>query len=131
MKSLLLLPAVLVAVSLPIAERLVELVAEKTRGSVTERICRRTGDSYALSSVVLGPLAVTPEQFQDRFSVAFQVALASRTIRELEELQRGAALAKKTLPTFAAETEVRFASPEARAAFAEELTAAVASFLGR
>lgn len=129
MKSLLLLPAVLVAVSLPIAQRLVELVAEKTRGSVTERIYRRTGDSYALSSVVLGPLAVTPEQFQDRFSVAFQVALASRTIRELEELQRGAALAKKTLPTFAAETEVRFA--EARAAFAEELTAAMASFLGR
>ena len=111
------------------SQKLVELVEEKKRGSVTERIYRRTGDSYALSSAVLGPLAVTPEQFQDRFSVAFQVALASRTIRELEELQRGAAEAQKTLPTFAAETEVRFASPQARAAFAEELTDAIASLV--
>lgn len=111
------------------AQRLVELAEERKRGSVTERIYRRTGDSYALSSAVLGPLAVTPEQFQDRFSVAFQVALASRTIRELEELRRGAAQAGKKLPTFAAETEVRFASPEARAAFAEELTAALADLV--
>lgn len=111
------------------SQRLVELVEEKKRGSVTERIYRRTGDSYALSPAVLGPLAVTPEQFQDRFSVAFQVALASRTIRELEELQRGAALANKKLPTFAAETEVRFASPEKRAAFAAELTQAIASLV--
>jgi DNA-binding transcriptional ArsR family regulator len=111
------------------AQQLVELVEEKKRGSVTERIYRRTGERYALSSAVLGPLAVTPERFQDRFSVAFQVALASRTIRELEELQRGAEQAGKQLPTFAAETEVRFASPEARAAFADELTDAIAGLV--
>jgi len=113
------------------AQQLIELVEEKKRGSVTERIYRRTGDRYALSSAVLGPLAVTPEHFQDRFSAAFQVALASRTIRELEELQRGAEQARKKLPTFAAETEVRFASPEARAAFAEELTDAIAALVTR
>ena len=112
-------------------QKLVELVAEKKRGSVTERTYRRTGDSYALSPSVLGSLAVTPEGFQDRFSAGFQVALASRTIRELEELQRGAALANKRLPTFAAETEVRFASPEARAAFAQELTESIAKLVSK
>lgn len=111
------------------AQRLVKLVKENKRGSVTERIYQRTGDSYAISSGVLGELAVTPEQFQDRFSAGFQVALATRTIRELELLQRGAAAAKKSLPTFAAETEVRFASPESRAAFAEELTEAIAALV--
>lgn len=113
------------------SQRLVELVEEKKRGSVTERIYKRTGDSYAISSGVLGDLAVTPEQFQDRFSAGFQVALAERTIRELEALQRGAAAAGKSLPTFAAETEVRFASPETRAAFAEELTEAIAALVAK
>ncbi|MCK5941391.1 MAG: helix-turn-helix transcriptional regulator, partial [Planctomycetes bacterium] len=42
------------------SQQLVELVEEKRRGSVTERIYRRTGESYALSSAVLGSLAVTP-----------------------------------------------------------------------
>lgn len=113
------------------AQQLVELVETKKRGSVTERVYRRTGTSYALSSAALGSLAVSPEEFRDRFSVAFQVALASRTIRELEELERGAAEAKKKLPTFAIETELRFASPAARAAFADELTATIADLVQR
>ncbi|MEM7205857.1 MAG: helix-turn-helix domain-containing protein [Planctomycetota bacterium] len=113
------------------AQRLIELVEERRRGSVTERFYRRTGQAYALSPATLGTLAVRPEQLQDRFSAAFQVALASRTIRELAELQAGAAEAKKVLPTFAIETEVRFGSPAARAAFAEELTEALAALVER
>jgi hypothetical protein len=59
------------------------------------------------------------------------VARASRTIRELDELERGAGTAGQRLPTFAIETEVRFATPGARAAFAEELTAAIADLVAR
>ena len=40
-------------------------------------------------------------------------------------------MANKLLPTFAAETEVRFASPEKRAAFAEELTDTIASLVSK
>ncbi|MEM6672941.1 MAG: helix-turn-helix domain-containing protein [Planctomycetota bacterium] len=111
------------------AHRLVELVEERKRGSVIERTFRRTGTTYAVSSSALGPLAAGPERFQDRFSASYQVALASRTIRELGELQAGAEKAGLRLPTFAAETEVRFASPEARAAFADELTEAIAALV--
>ncbi len=113
------------------AQRLVELVDTKQRGSVTERRFRRTGTAYALSSAVLGSLAVSPDTVRDRFSAAFQIALASRTIRELEELGVSAMAAGKKLPTFAAETEVRFASPQARAEFATELTQAVADLVSR
>ena len=111
------------------AQHLVELVEERKRGSVTERIYRRTGQAYALSSATLGSLAVGPEQLEDRFSAAFQVAVASRTIRELADLQAGAAKAGKKLPTFAAETEICFASPQARADFADELTEALAGLI--
>ena len=68
---------------------------------------------------------------QDRFSAAYQIALASRAVRDLGALQAGAREARKRLPTFALDVEVRFASPEARHAFAEELTAAVAELVRR
>jgi DNA-binding transcriptional ArsR family regulator len=110
-------------------QKLVDLVETKQRGSVTERMYRRTGRTYALSPAALGSLATSPEEFQDRFSAAFQIALASRSIRELAELEAGARSAGKKLPTFAIEGSVRFASPADRSAFAEELTAAVAHLI--
>lgn len=105
---------------------LVELVEERQRGSVVERIYRRRGDSYAISSEALGGLGSEPEGVQDRFSSAYLIALASRSIRELGALQRGAGKAGKKLPTFSLEVDVRFASAARRNEFAERLT----TFLG-
>lgn len=110
---------------------LVELVQERRRGSVVERVYRRTGSSYAISSATLGRLGVTHEDARDRFSSAYQIALASRAVRDLGELQVAARAADKKLPTFGLEVEVRFASAERRNAFAEELAEAVASLVSR
>lgn len=113
------------------AQRLVEVVEESRRGNCVERVYRRTGGAYAISSAALGRLGSSPEDVQDRFSAAYQIALASRAIRDLGGLQEGARRAGKKLPTFALETEVRFASPETRHAFAEELSEAVAALVAK
>ena len=52
-----------------------------------------------------------------------------RAVRELGSLQAGAAAAKKKLPTFSLEVEVRFASAADRRAFAEELASTVAELV--
>lgn len=111
------------------SQRLIELVEEKRKGNVTERIYQRTGTSYAISSAALGELGSRPADIQDRFSSAYQIAVASQVIRELAALQSGAAAAQKKLPTFALEVEVRFASAERRNEFAEELAARVADLV--
>lgn len=105
---------------------LIELVEERRTGSCVERRYQRTGVSYAISTAALGRLGSTPEQVADRFSSAYQIALASRVVTELGALQRGAATAGKELPTLTLETEVRFVSPAERSAFADELADQVA-----
>ena len=111
------------------AQNLVELVEEKRRGNVVERIFRRTGQSYAISTAALGGLGTRPEAIRDRFSSAYQIALAADAVRELGALQAGADQAGKKLPTFSLATEVRFASAAARNEFAEDLAAAVADLV--
>lgn len=113
------------------AQRLVELSEERRNGSVVERFYRRTGEAYAISTAALGRLGTTPGEVQDRFSSAYQIALASQAVRDLGALQTGAKTAGKKLATFALELEVRFATAERRHAFAEELTAAVAGLVSR
>ena len=108
---------------------LVELQHERQRGSVRERIYRRTSERYAISVDVLGALGVRPEQVQDRFSSAYQVALASQAIADLAVLRAGADAAGQPLATWSAEVEVRFADARARAAFADELAAALAALV--
>jgi DNA-binding transcriptional ArsR family regulator len=111
------------------AHRLIELVEERRKGNVTERIYRRTGESYTISNAALGGLGSVPADIQDRFSSAYQIALASRSIRELATLQTGADAARKKLPTFALDVDVRFASAARRSEFAEDLAAAVADLV--
>ena len=109
--------------------RLIELVEEKKKGTVTERIYRRTADGYAISTAALKRLGATPAMTPDRFSSAFQIALASRAIQELAQLRAGADAAGQPLPTFAMEVDVRFASADRRNEFAEELSATIADLV--
>ena len=113
------------------SEALVEMVEERRRGSVTERVYRRVGRSYAISSAALGRLGSRPEQVRDRFSSDYQIALAARAVEELGALREGADAAGKKLATLSLETEVAFESPEERHAFAEELSRAVAELSAR
>lgn len=110
-------------------ERLVECVAEHTRGSCVERVYRRSGERYVVAPATLGDLAARPEAVADRFSSDYQIALASRAVDELSALQAGAAAANLALPTLSLAVEVAFASPAERSAFAEALGRAVAELV--
>ncbi|QJY50565.1 ArsR/SmtB family transcription factor [Pseudonocardia broussonetiae] len=110
---------------------LVELVEERRRGNMTERVMRATAASYVISPAALGAVAPDPARAPDRLSARWLVALAARTVREVGGLLAGAAAARKRLATLAIDAEVRFASAADRAAFAEDLTAAVTALVAR
>ena len=105
---------------------LVELVKERRKGNCTERILRTTARYYVISPETVGALAARPEEIQDRFSSAYLMALVSRVLQDLGILRSRAGAAHKRLATFSLQTEVRFASPEDRHAFSEELAEQVA-----
>jgi DNA-binding transcriptional ArsR family regulator len=113
------------------AQGLVELAEERKRGGITERVMRATAVTYVISPAAMGETAVDPERAADRFSAGYLVALAGRVVAEVGGLARRADAAGKRLPTLAMDTEIRFRSAEDRAAFAEELTAAVVHLVSR
>lgn len=110
---------------------LVELAEERKRGGITERVLRATAATYVISPAALGASAVDPDRAGDHFSAGYLVALASRVVREVASLARRADAAGKRLPTMAIDTEIRFASAEDRAAFADDLTRAVVDLAAR
>ncbi len=110
---------------------LIELVEERRKGNCTERVLRARALSYLISPSVLGALGRTPEEQRDRFSVAYLVSVAARAIRDLAVLRHRSQHAGKRLATLTIETEVRFASAEARTAFAEELTNTLANLAAK
>lgn len=112
-------------------QRLVELVGRRRRGNCTARILRATARAYVISPAALGGIGADPASVKDRFSAAYLLAVASRTLRDVGELDERAQKAGKRLATLTLETEVRFASAEARAAFAEELAGAVARLVSQ
>jgi DNA-binding transcriptional ArsR family regulator len=105
---------------------LVELVEERRKGNCLERVVRATARAFIISPEALGPLGPTAEMVADRLSSAYLIAAAARTIRDLAALEARARRGSKRLATLTLEADVRFASAEARAAFAEELTDALA-----
>jgi len=110
---------------------LLELAEERPRRGVAERILRPTARAYVVSPALLESSSTESPQLRDRFSSSYLLASAARTVRDAAALLRGAARAKKALATFTLETEVSFESPAARAAFATELSEAVARLVAR
>jgi DNA-binding transcriptional ArsR family regulator len=106
------------------AHGLVELVETRARRGLTERVVRASARGYVVSPAVLGALAAEPAR-ADRLSARYLVALAARVVREVGALAQAAAAAGRSLPTLAIDTDLRFASAAARAAFTDELVAAV------
>ena len=102
---------------------------KRQRRGFTEQVFRPAARSYVIDPGLLG--GAMPEDARDRFSSAYLLATAGRVAREVSDLRKGAAKARKRLPTFTLETEVRFASAADRAAFAEELSAAVGKLIAR
>jgi DNA-binding transcriptional ArsR family regulator len=107
-------------------------VAGKRRwGGLTERLMLATAESYVVSPVALGVIAADPGRTADRLSASYLIALAARAIREVGKLVRLARKSEKRLATLSLDTEIRFRSPEERAAFSEDLTRAVATLVAR
>ena len=106
-------------------QRLVELVGRRRRGNCTARILRATAHAYVIGPTALGGLGASPAVVRDRFSAAYLVAVAARAVQDVGELGARAEKAGRRLSTLTLEAEVRFASAEARAGFAEELARAV------
>ncbi len=113
------------------AHGLVELAEERKRGGITERLVRATAASYVISPAALGAAAADPERSADRLSARYLVALAGRVVREVGRLVHLADAAGRRLPTLAIDTEIRFRSAADRAAFADDLTAALLSLAAR
>jgi DNA-binding transcriptional ArsR family regulator len=110
---------------------LLELAEERMRGGITERVLQATAAAYVVSPAALGEWAADPDEAPDRLSARYLIALAGRVVREVGGLAHRAAAAGKRLPSLAIETEIRFRSAEDRAAFADELTAAVIDLTAR
>lgn len=110
---------------------LVELVEERRKGNVTERLLRASASSYVISPAALSAVAPDPDRAPDRVSAYWLLALGARLIREVGHLLVGARKAGKRVATFAIDGEVRFANAADRAAFAQELTEAVGGLVAR
>ncbi len=110
---------------------LIELVAERRKGNVGERILRSTAASYVISPGVLATVQPDPARAQDRLSAQWLLTIASRLVRDTCELVTGATKAERRPATFAIDGAVRFATAADRSAFAEELSGAVADLIGK
>lgn len=109
---------------------LVELVEERPRRGFTERIVQATARSWVVGPDTIGEVAADPAEV-DRLSSRYLIALAARLVREVSDLARRAERAGQRLPLLALDTEVRFASAADRAAFTDELAAAVTDLVAR
>ena len=110
---------------------LVELVEERRKGNMTERVLRATAASYVISPTALAEVAPDPDRAPDQLSARWMLALGARLVREVGELIGAAAKARQTLATFAVDSEIRFATAKDRAAFAEELSHALTALAAK
>jgi DNA-binding transcriptional ArsR family regulator len=110
---------------------LVELVEERRKGNMTERVMRATASSYVISPAALSAVAPDPSRSPDQLSALWLLSLAARLVREVGELIGRSRRAGRPLATFGIDTEIRFASASDRAAFAAELSDAVEQLIGK
>jgi DNA-binding transcriptional ArsR family regulator len=110
---------------------LVELVEERRKGNVTERLLRAAAASYVISPSALAAVAPDPARAPDRLSASWLLALAAQLVRDVGDLVTGAVKARKKVATFAMDGQVRFASAADRAAFTGELMQAVTALVAK
>ncbi|HWF25397.1 MAG TPA: helix-turn-helix domain-containing protein [Solirubrobacteraceae bacterium] len=101
---------------------LVELVEERRKGNMIERVMRATASSYVIAPTTLAAFAPDPDRAPDQLSALWILALAARLVREVGELIARAQRAHRRLATFGIDAEIRFASASDRGRFAAELS---------
>src|ERR1022692_737947 len=108
---------------------LVELVEERRKGNMTERVVRASAAAYVISPAALAAVAPDPARSPDRLSARWLLALAARLVRGAGDLITGATRAQKKLATFAMDGRLRFGRRSERASFPGALAPAVTSFV--
>jgi DNA-binding transcriptional ArsR family regulator len=110
---------------------LVEAVAQRRWGGLTERLMVATASSYIVSPAALGPIGSDPARNSDQFSASYLIALAGRIVREVGDLWRTSRQKDKRLATLSIDAVIRFRSPADRAAFTTDLANTVAALAAR
>lgn len=100
---------------------LVELVEERRKRNMTERVMRATAGSYVISPAALSVIAPDPDRAPDQLSARWLLALASRMVQELGALIGRSRAAKQPLATFGMDAELSFATARDRAEFVTQL----------
>lgn len=110
---------------------LVELVEERRKGNVTERLLRATAGAFVISPAALAAVAPDPARAPDRLSARWLLALAAQLVRDVGTLITASTRAQKRLATFALDGEVRFATAADRAAFIQELAQSISALVAK
>ncbi|MEV0704683.1 helix-turn-helix domain-containing protein [Saccharopolyspora sp. NPDC050389] len=110
---------------------LIELVEERRKGNMTERVMRATAGAYVISPSASGPVAPDPSRSPDRLSARWLLAVAARLVQDVGALIGAGGKAGKRVATFAIDGEIRFAGAAERAAFAQDLSDAVAGLVAK
>jgi DNA-binding transcriptional ArsR family regulator len=111
------------------AHGLVELIEERRKGNMTERVLQATAGAFVVSPQAWALIAPDPNHERDKLSAQWLLALAARLLREVGGLITAAG--RRRVATFAIDGEVRFATAADRAAFARELGDAVGALVAR
>ena len=112
------------------AHGLVELAEERTWGGITERLVRRSARHLVVAPNVVQGSTLDPKQIADQLSAGYLIAVNARAVSELGQIA-GTAPPGTRVPTLTVDTVIGFRSPDDRAAFAEDLQAAVTELVAR
>ncbi len=108
-----------------------ECVEERRKGNCTERIVKATARAFVITPEALGALGESGDAGGDRFSAAYLARAAGRTLRDIADLSARATSEKRRIATLTLETEIRFSSTASRAAFADDLSDAIARIVAK
>jgi DNA-binding transcriptional ArsR family regulator len=100
---------------------LIHAAGERRTGNYFEQLLQASALQYVVGPEALGELGANTAHVRDRFSSAYLVAVAARTVTDVALLEEQARDAGKRLPTLTLETEVHFGTPDHQQAFATEL----------
>ncbi len=111
--------------------RLLARAGRRRRRHLFEQCYVATARGYILSPDLLGNLAADPAQITDTLSAKYLLGLASKLQSELARSLELATAAGKRLATLSINSELRFTSPEQRAAFTEDLQRSIVEVAAR
>jgi DNA-binding transcriptional ArsR family regulator len=111
--------------------KLLSRAGRRRRRRLYEQCYVATARGFVLSPELLGKLAADPAQVADTFSANYLIGLASKVQSELGQVAALAAKERKRLATLSINSELRFTSPEQRAAFTAALQKAIVETVGR